>query len=145
MTIERLSAPSPQELDRLTSLWEASVRATHTFLSPEDIPFYRRIVRQEALPAAELWVIRAGGGFAAFAGIDGDRLEMLFVAPESRGQGVGRALVEYLMAERGIRRVDVNEQNTDAAGFYAYLGFRVASRDERDPAGRPYPILHLTL
>lgn len=145
MTIERLTAPTPDELDRLTAIWEASVRATHTFLAPEDILFYRRIVRTEALPAVELYVIRDGGRFAAFAGIDRDMLEMLFVAPESRGRGFGSALVRHLVRECGIRRVDVNEQNAQAAGFYAHMGFRVASRDERDPTGRPYPILHLTL
>jgi len=58
---------------------------------------------------------------------------MLFVAPKARGKGVGRQLVEYLVRERGIRRVDVNEQNTQAAGFYARLGFRVTGRDATDP------------
>lgn len=169
MTIERLKNPSAGELDALTDLWEASVRATHDFLAPEDIAFFRQMVRQEALRGVELYVIRkpdskapetgtsAGqenrhesrtsgktgesrrpegldengmfGGFAAFAGIDGDMLEMLFVAPQARGKGVGRQLVEYLVRERGIRRVDVNEQNAQAAGFYARLGFRVTGRD----------------
>ena len=152
MVIERLQTPSDEELDALTDLWEASVQATHDFLAAEDIPFFRRMVRGEALPAADLYVIRdtdgeAGktGGFAAFAGIDGDMLEMLFVAPEARGKGLGRQLVEYLVGERGVRRVDVNEQNTQAAGFYARLGFRVTGRDAADPSGRPYPILHLSL
>ena len=179
MTIERLKNPSAGELDALTDLWEASVRATHDFLAPEDIVFFRQMVRQEALRGVELHVIRkpgskapetgtsAGqesrhefrtsgktgesrrpegldengmfGGFAAFAGIDGDMLEMLFVAPQARGKGVG------LVRERGIRRVDVNEQNVQAAGFYARLGFRVTGRDATDPSGRPYPILHLSL
>ena len=39
--IEHLTQPSPAELDALTALWEASVRATHDFLSEEDIPFFR--------------------------------------------------------------------------------------------------------
>lgn len=104
MTIERLSAPTAEELDRLTDLWEASVRATHTFLAAEEIPFYRRLVREEALPAAALYVLHDGGAGRAFAGIDGDRLEMLFVAPDSRGRGMGRTLVEHLVRERGIRR-----------------------------------------
>ena len=179
--IEHLPQPSPAELDALTALWEASVRATHDFLSEEDIPFFRQMVRNEALPGTTLYVIReseagtnrsgdacgsggayagaektggcrrksggAGkfGGFTAFAGVAGDMLEMLFVAPQARGKGVGRQLVEYLVRERGIRQVDVNEQNTQAAGFYARLGFRVTGRDATDPSGRPYPILHLSL
>ena len=84
-------------------------------------------------------------GFAAFAGVEAGKLEMLFVAPEKRGRGLGRELVEYLVARRGVRRVDVNEQNAQAAGFYARMGFRVVSRSETDPSGRPYPILHLSL
>lgn len=144
--IERLPSPVPHELDALTRLWESSVRATHGFLAPEDIGFYRRMVREEALQAVELYVVRDHeNGFAAFAGVEADMLEMLFVAPSARGKGLGRELVEYLVARRGIRRVDVNEQNAQAAGFYARMGFRIASRDALDPSGRPYPILHLTL
>lgn len=53
MTIERLKNPSAGELDALTDLWEASVRATHDFLAPEDIAFFRQMVRQEALRGVE--------------------------------------------------------------------------------------------
>ena len=73
--VERLASPAAHELDALTDLWERSVRVTHDFLAPEDIPFFRRMVRQEALPAAEIYVIRdSGNGFAAFAGIGADRI-----------------------------------------------------------------------
>ena len=131
--IERIESPAPAELEALTDLWERSVRATHGFLAPEDIAFFRRMVREEALPGVEeLHVIRdEKNGFAAFAGVEAGKLEMLFV--------------EYLIARRGVRRVDVNEQNAQAAGFYARMGFRVVSRSETDPSGRPYPILHLSL
>ena len=140
--IERIESPAPAELEALTDLWERSVRATHDFLAPEDIAFFRRMVREEALPGVEeLHVIRdEKNGFAAFAGVEAGKLEMLFVAPEKRGRGLGRELVEYLVA-----RVDVNEQNAQAAGFYARMGFRVVSRSETDHSGRPYPILHLSL
>ena len=143
--IERIESPVPVELDALTALWERSVRATHDFLAPEDIAFFRRMVREEALPGVEeLYVVRdEKNGFAAFAGVEAGKLEMLFVAPEKRGKGLGRILVEYVTVHCGVRRVDVNEQNAQAAGFYARMGFRVVSRSATDPSGRPYPILHL--
>lgn len=143
--IEKLATPAAHELDALTDLWERSVRATHDFLAPEDIPFFRRMVREEALSGVEeLYVIRdSENGFAAFAGIESDRLEMLFVAPSARGKGLGRELVEHVAVHCGVRRVDVNEQNAQAAGFYARMGFHIVSRDALDPSGRPYPILHL--
>lgn len=142
--VERLENPSAEELDALTALWEASVRATHDFLAPEDVGVYRRIVREEALPATELHVIRrAEGGLAAFMGLAGDKIEMLFVAPDLLGSGLGAALVRHAVERCGARRLDVNEQNLRAAGFYARMGFRVAARDKTDPSGRPYPILHM--
>ena len=115
--IERIESPAPAELEALTDLWERSVRATHDFLAPKDIAFFRRMVREEALPGVEeLHVIRdEKNGFAAFAGVEAGKLEMLFVAPEKRGRGLGRELVEYLVARRDVRRVDVNEQNAQAA------------------------------
>lgn len=143
--IERLAAPSAEELDALTDLWEASVRASHSFLAPGDVEFYRPTVRTQALVAAALYIIRREDGRpAAFLGMEGDKIEMLFVAPELRGQGLGRLLVRHAVERCGARKVDVNEQNTAAAEFYARMGFRIASRDATDPSGRPYPILHLT-
>ncbi len=76
--------------------------------------------------------------FIAFAGRTDDRLEMLFVDPAHRGRGAGRCLVDHLVA-RGVRRTEVNEQNTAAAGF------RTVARDPLDTTGRPYPILRLEL
>ena len=72
--IEHLSQPSPTELDALTALWEASVRATHDFLSEEDIPFFRQMVRNEALPAVDLYVTRdTGDRTDGPGGTDGNR------------------------------------------------------------------------
>jgi len=41
--------------------------------------------------------------------------------------------------------VDVNEQNHQAVGFYARMGFQMVGRSEKDPFGQPYPLLHLAL
>lgn len=38
---------------------------------------------------------------------------------------------------------DVNEQNSQAVGFYERMGFRRAGRSEVDGEGRPYPLIHL--
>lgn len=146
MLIERLTSPTSDQLDALTRLWERSVRATLDFLAPEDIAFFRRIVREEALQAVKLYVIRNDENrFSAFAGVGADNLEMLFADPSARGKGLGRLLVEHVVTHCGVRRVDVNEQNTQAAGFYARMGFRIVSRDATDSSGKPYPTLHLTL
>lgn len=133
-------------LGKLLNIWERSVRATHDFLSEPEI---RRIA--EYVPAAlrEAPVLIAAendkGEPVAFMGIAGNKLEMLFVLPETRGKGVGKRLLLHAVGRRGIREVDVNEQNPQARGFYEHIGFRVYGRSETDDQGNPYPILHMRL
>ncbi len=71
-----------------------------------------------------------------------DMLEMLFLAPQSRGQGLGRSFVQLALAQ-GVRRVDVNEQNPAALAFYERLGFVRRGRSPLDGQGRAFPLLHL--
>ena len=85
------------------------------------------------------------GGFTAFAGVAGDMLEMLFVAPGMRGKGFGRQLVNHITRHCGVRRVDVNEQNPQAKGFYEHMGFQVYKRTDLDEQGNPYPLLYMRL
>lgn len=142
---ERLLHPTFGDIEALTGLWEASVRATHHFLQEEDIAFYRPLVEEGIASAGELYVKRNTSGFTAFMGIEGDKIEMLFVDPAHRGRGLGGQLIGFALRERGARQVDVNEQNTQAVGFYRHLGFRITGRDAKDPSGRPYPILQMEI
>jgi GNAT superfamily N-acetyltransferase len=65
--------------------------------------------------------------FSTFLGQPGLYLEDLFVVPEARGRGVGRALLAHLSrlaVERGCGRVEwaVLDWNTPAIRFYDSLG-----------------------
>ncbi len=40
-------------------------------------------------------------------------------------------------------KVDVNEQNPQAVGFYEHMGFEVISRSPLDSLGKPFPLLHM--
>ncbi|WP_197494393.1 hypothetical protein [Gallibacterium genomosp. 3] len=42
-----------------------------------------------------------------------------------------------------ILKVDVNEDNRQACQFYFCMGYEIIGRDEFDPTGKPFPILHL--
>jgi len=127
--------------DCLAALWERSVRATHDFVSEEDIVFFRSVVR-EGLVSLEVGYAECDGHPAAFVAVGGDKVEMLFVDPGFFGQGVGKALLAWAV-ERGAGYVDVNEQNHRARGFYERMGFETISRDETDENGRGYPVLHM--
>lgn len=139
-----ITCPTPRDYDELTTVWEASVRSTHHFLSEEDICYYRPLVRDVYLPATDLYTIRnEQGRIAAFMGLSHTCIEMLFVHPDEQKKGYGRQLIELAIKEKHLRKVDVNEQNEVAYGFYRHLGFTPTGRDSTDPEGRPFPILHM--
>ncbi len=120
------------------------MRATHAFLSEEDIAALRPEVRDAALPALELWVLCGDDGeLLGFMGLDSAKLEALYIAPSSSRRGGGRMLVERARRLKGPLAVDVNEQNPAALRFYEAMGFRVCGRSPLDSAGRPFPLLHL--
>lgn len=124
----------------LISLWEASVRSTHHFLSEEDILYYRNTIERDYFPAVDIYILRnVEMQITAFIGLSNTMIEMLFVRPEEQGKGYGSELVDFAFYEKGIELVDVNEQNPDALAFYIRKGFTVIGRGEVDSAGKPYP------
>lgn len=128
----------------LVNVWERSVRATHTFLTDEAINEIKAELAPCYFPNVDLHVITLDGVISGFVGLVKDKIEMLFIDDDRRGRGLGTQLINHAV-NLGARLVDVNEQNPQAFEFYKSRGFHVVSRDEFDDAGRPYPILHLSL
>ncbi|EMR02032.1 acetyltransferase [Cesiribacter andamanensis] len=137
---------TPTDFPELVEIWEASVRATHHFLSEADIQYFKPLILQEFLYQVQLAGIRDGAGrILGFVGVAEGKVEMLFLHPAARGQGIGKRLLRHAITDMGATTVDVNEQNEQAVGFYLHEGFGVIGRSERDGLGKPYPLLHLQL
>ena len=125
------------------AIWRRAVDATHHFLSPAD-----RLAIDELvcgfLPQVPLWLaVDAQDRPLAFMFIADGHLEALFVEPDCHGQGLGAALVCHALSLHPALTADVNEQNSQALGFYEHLGFRRTGRSALDGQGRPYPLVHL--
>ena len=136
----------PSDRDILLDIWLRSVRATHTFLSEDDIQSFLPLVRDVALAELEVWVLCSASGVPmGFMGMSGSKMEALFLAPEFHRRGGGRRLVQHAQKLYGELTVDVNEQNPMACRFYQACGFVVEGRSEADSTGRPFPLLHLRL
>ena len=133
-------------IEALTAVWEHSVRATHHFLSESEILRIRAYVPQAVGGVAQLVAAENQAGEpVGFMGVENGRLEMLFLAPEARGCGLGGRLLRCGIEQYGVREVTVNEQNPQAVDFYAHFGFRTYRRTERDEEGGPYPLLYMRL
>ena len=143
----RVRRARPTDHEAMVALWERSVRATHHFLTEQDVEALRPLVADEVTSdAIGWWVLESPSDeVLGFLGFANDTIEGLFIDPDRRGQGGGSALVAH--AQRlavSSLAVDVNEQNEDAVGFYAALGFSVVRRSPTDASGRPFPLLHMT-
>lgn len=134
-----------KEYKEVVELWEASVRATHHFLKEEDIQYFKPLILNVYLDAVELKCIRNNKKIVGFLGVADQNLEMLFIHPDSRGKGIGKTLLDYSIDKLRVTKVDVNEQNEQAVGFYKHCGFGVIKRSKLDSSGKPYPTLHMEL
>lgn len=131
---------------RLLDIWLRAVRATHHFLQASDIDALLPQLRDVYLHAVELWVaVDAEDQPLGFIGLNENHVEMLFIDPDLRGQGIGRALLDHCRNSRDTLSVDVNEQNPQAVGFYLHYGFVQTGRSPLDGEGRPFPLLHMAL
>ena len=129
-------------LEVLLQIWERSVRATHLFLSDAEVNRIKEYVPR-AFEGVEHLIVAEAEKPVAFMGTQNGRLEMLFVAPEERGRGIGRQLLQYGVESYGVFEVTVNEQNPQAVGFYERMGFETYKRSDTDEEGAPYPLLYM--
>ena len=129
---------------RLMEIWESAVLSTHDFLKEEDFLYYK-----ERLPVYFQYVILFGfeqeGILIGFMRIAEGNLEMLFIDNKYRGAGIGKKLITYAIDNLQVTKVDVNEQNVQAVGFYEYMGFNIYKRSNLDGEGKEYLILHMQL
>ena len=142
----KITLADDNDQPRLFEVWESSVRATHHFLSEDDIQFLIPRVQKALAVYTPIHCLRdPDGRVFAFMGVAGRNIDLLFVHADHRGAGAGRTLVEYAIRELGADSLDVNEQNPLAIGFYEHLGFKTVGRSPLDGQGRPFPILHMRL
>lgn len=128
--------------DQLVVVWEGSVRATHLFLSDEEVLAIKEYVPQALAGVQYLYVAENDEGTPlGFMGIQDRKLEMLFIDANQRGTGVGKQFLNLGFKKHQVNELAVNEQNPQAVGFYKHLGFEIVDRSELDEQGNPYPIL----
>lgn len=133
-------------IELLLDVWESSVRATHLFLSENEIENIKQYVPQALKEVTYLIiVVNEANNPIAFMGIENNKLEMLFVSADERGKGIGTQLIQYGIKKYSVNELTVNEQNPNAKRFYKHNGFEVYKRTETDEQGNPYPLLYMKI
>jgi len=131
---------------KLIEVWESSVRATHDFLDEENIKSLKPLILEHYFDAVDLRIAKNEfNKITGFIGVAEQNVEMLFISPDHRNKGIGSLLLKNAIKNQDARKVDVNEQNPDAVGFYEHLGFSIIGRSPLDGQGKPFPLLHIVL
>lgn len=135
-----------QNYQNLIEIWGSSVRATHDFLTEKDIAELEPLILKHYFDAVELrCYVNDQDRILGFIGVADSNIEMLFVEAGHFDKKIGRKLTEYAIKNLKACKVDVNEQNPNAIGFYKHLGFVQTGRSQLDGQGNPFPLIHMEL
>lgn len=146
MKITEVEDRTAELIDNLLKVWEDSVRATHLFLSDEEMKKIKKYVPLALREISHLVIVEDEDNMPiAFMGVEEKKIEMLFIQNKDRGKGIGKKLLNYAIENFAVNEVSVNEQNPQALYFYYHMGFQTYKRTELDEQGNPYPILYLKL
>lgn len=104
----------------LIRIWESPVSNTHHFIKEEDF-LYHKTRLPLYFQQVTLYGFEQEGVLMGFMGVYETTLEMLFVDNQYQGKGIGKELLTYAIQRLGINKVDVNEQNIQAVGFYQFI------------------------
>ena len=108
----------------------ASRAATMPYLPPQKRSHDQvtRWIEDVVLKAGQIWVAVRDTEIVAYAAVEGDVLEHLYLRPDVRRQGIGTLLLDVVRRHRpdGVS-LHVFQLNTDARAFYARHGFTVVA------------------
>lgn len=94
MKIIEIKDRNPLLLKQLLEVWESSVKATHLFLSENEIEEIKKYVPQALNEIPHLIIVENENQVPiGFMGIAEQHLEMLFISDEERGKGLGLSLI----------------------------------------------------
>jgi putative acetyltransferase len=129
----------------IVNVWEKSVLSTHRFLKEIDFIAIRKSLLEMDFESLNVFCLMNEYEIIGFIGLDKTKIEMLFLAPEHIGKGLGKKLIEFAFSNFHVDSVDVNEQNIHAVEFYKKFGFETFEKTEKDSSGKGYPLLKMRL
>lgn len=103
-------------------IWLDTNCRAHNFIAPDYWEKNYGTVEQ-MLPDADIYVCEGYGKIQGFIGLVDNYVAGIFVREEYRSQGVGRALLDYVKAQKRELSLHVYGKNERAVQFYLREGF----------------------
>jgi GNAT superfamily N-acetyltransferase len=128
------------ESDTIAEVFIASFRGLAFLPAIHTDDQIRVWIRDQMVPAHEVWVAELDGRVAGYAALAGDMLGHIYVHPDEQIRGVGTALLGVVKRERpGGFRLWVFQKNEGARRFYERHGCRLveltdgSGNEEKEP------------
>ncbi|MFZ0614042.1 MAG: GNAT family N-acetyltransferase, partial [Desulfobacterales bacterium] len=119
----------------LITIWDKAEPLAHPFLSDEVRDQVRRDTVNIYLPNAETYVLENHGTPVGFIAMIGTEIGGLFLDPSEQGKGLGRQMVDHIVAIKGPLTVEVFKDNKIGLPFYERYGFVVTGEGVFDASG----------
>lgn len=123
------------DTDALITIWNSAEPLAHPFLSDEVRDQVRRDTANIYLPNAETWVLENDGAPVGFIAMIGTEIGGLFLDPSEQGKGMGRQMVDHIVALKGPLTVEVFKDNKIGLPFYERYGFVIIGEGVFDASG----------
>jgi len=145
-----LRRASESDVEAVARVGHATWPSTYAFAGREYVErglaqWYSEDAIRESLRDTEMWVAEVDGEVVGIGNVDLERdpptIWKLYVVPSHHRSGVGRALLEQLVAsvpsDRGVVALEYVDGNERASEFYARQGFIETSREPAELPGWP--------
>jgi GNAT superfamily N-acetyltransferase len=128
------------ESDSIAEVFIASFRGLTFLPTIHTDDQIRTWIRDQMIPAHEVWVAEVAGRVVGFAALSGDLLGHIYVHPDEQDRGRGTALFDVVKRERPTGfRLWVFQKNEGARRFYERHGCRLveladgSGNEEKEP------------
>lgn len=112
------------DTDAVALTWRAASEIAHPFLEKDFLDAEEGNLRNVYLVFAETWVTEIEGKVVGFIALIENEIGGLFLDPKYHGQGLGKAMVDIAVAEKGPLKVEVFKDNEIGRRFYDAYGFK---------------------
>ncbi|AXI47958.1 GNAT family N-acetyltransferase [Sulfitobacter sp. SK012] len=123
------------DIEALIDIWDTADTLAHPFLSVEVRDQVRKDMRNIYFPNAETWVLEDNGVPVGFIAMIDTEIGGLFLAPSQHGKGMGRQMVDHVVALKGPLTVEVFKDNKIGLPFYERYGFAVTGEGMFEASG----------
>jgi len=121
------------DTDIVVDIWLSASKLAHPFLKEEFVAQEAENLRNIYLLHGETWLIEHRGKPVGFIALHGNEIGGLFLEPSLHQLGLGRALADHALKQKGPLCVEVFTRNHIGRRFYDRYGFLETSRYIHEP------------